>query len=130
MGRLLGQMYGPELKRLKLGHMSASNGVGFELFQFIDPSTERLNVTGGFEYRRAGLFHICVTDPEPEQLVQRIVASGGTQISPVVNVFPTEIYQAVYTLDPFGNLVEVMATSYERQLSNRDLNATSNIVNP
>ncbi|CAF1179641.1 unnamed protein product [Rotaria sordida] len=129
MGSLLSQMYPPEMKRVKMAHMSSGNGVGLELFQFIDPPTRRPNTTS-FEYSRAGLFHICVTDPEPENLVRRIVETGGKQISPVLTVFPGEIYQAVYTLDPFGNLVEIMATSYERQMSNRDPNVTSQISDP
>ena len=95
-----------------------------ELFQFIDPPTRRPNTTG-FEYTRAGLFHICVTDPQPQILADKIVANGGQQISPVLTVFPGEIYQAVYCLDPFGNLLEIMATSYERQMSNQDPNVTS-----
>ncbi|CAF1040339.1 unnamed protein product [Rotaria sordida] len=67
MGILLSQMYPPEMKRVKMAHMTAGNGVGLELFQFIDPPTQRPNIAS-FEYTRAGLFHICVTDPEPENL--------------------------------------------------------------
>jgi catechol 2,3-dioxygenase-like lactoylglutathione lyase family enzyme len=129
MGRLLSQMYGPEMKRVKMGHMSAGNGVGLEFFQFVDPPTQRYNITtgtnSGFEYIRAGFFHICVTDPAPEDLVRRIVETGGKQISPVLSIFTNETYQAVYCLDPFGNLVEVMSASYERTLSNRDPQVTS-----
>ncbi|CAF3810031.1 unnamed protein product [Rotaria sp. Silwood1] len=113
MGSLLSQMYPPEMKRVKMAHITSGNGVGLELFQFIDPPTRRPNTTS-FEYSRAGLFHICVTDPEPEILIRRIVATGGKQLSPVLTVFSGEIYQAVYCLDPFGNVVEIMTTSYER----------------
>ena len=124
MGILLTQLYPPEMKRVKMAHMSAGNGVGLELFQFVEPPTQQSNRTS-FEYTRAGLFHLCVTDPEPEKLARRIVESGGTQVSSVIRVFPGEIYQTVYCLDPFGNLVEIMVTSYERQMSNRDPNVTS-----
>jgi catechol 2,3-dioxygenase-like lactoylglutathione lyase family enzyme len=129
IGRLLSQMYEPEMKRVKMGHMTAGNGVGLEFFQFVDPPTQRPNSTTGtnqqFEYRRAGFFHICVTDPNPEELVRRIVETGGKRISPVLSIFTNEIYQAVYCLDPFGNLVEVMSASYENTLSNRDPELTS-----
>lgn len=124
MGLLLSQMYPPEMKRVKMAHMASGNGVGLELFQFIEPPGQRPNVTD-FEYTRTGFFHICVTDPEPEKLVSKIEATGGRRLSPVLTVFPGEIFQAVYTLDPFGNLVEIMATSYERQMSNRDRTVTS-----
>lgn len=129
MGRLLGQMYGPEMKRVKMGHMAAGNGVGLEFFQFVDPPTQRYNTTSEtnqqFDYTRAGFFHICVTDPVPENLVRRIVETGGKQISPILNIFTNETYLAVYCLDPFGNLVEVMSASYEQTLSNRDSQLTS-----
>jgi catechol-2,3-dioxygenase len=129
IGRLLGQMYGPEMKRVKMGHMTASNGIGLEFFQFVDPPTRRQNISNQsgqkFDYTQAGFFHICITDPNPEELVKRIVETGGQQISPVLNIFPDETYQAVYCLDPFGNLVEVMSASYERTLSNRDARVTS-----
>ena len=129
MGRLLSQMYGPEMKHVKMGHMTAGNSVGLEFFQFVDPPAQRYNITTGasqqFEYARAGFFHICVTDPAPENLVRRIVETGGKQVSPVLNIFTNETYQAVYCLDPFGNLVEVMSASYERTLSNRDPHLTS-----
>jgi catechol 2,3-dioxygenase-like lactoylglutathione lyase family enzyme len=127
MGFLLSQMYPPEMKRVKMGHMAAGNGVGLEFFQFIGPPTQQYNVTPGrdFEYTRAGFFHICVTDPNPEELVQRIIETGGKQISPVLTIFTNETYQAVYCLDPFGNLVEVMSASYEHTLSNRDPKARS-----
>jgi catechol 2,3-dioxygenase-like lactoylglutathione lyase family enzyme len=129
MGLLLGQMYGPEMKHVKMAHMTAGNGIGLEFFQFIDPPTQRYNITSGtnekFDYTRAGFFHICVTDANPEDLVQRIVQTGGTQISPVLSIFTNETYQTVYCLDPFGNLVEVNSASYERTFSNRDSMVTS-----
>ncbi len=91
MGFLLSQFYGPEMKRVKMGHMSAGNGVGLEFFQFVDPPTQYPNTTPGtnqkFEYARAGFFHICVTDPDPESLVKRIVETGDEQISHVLNIF-------------------------------------------
>ncbi|CAF1089881.1 unnamed protein product [Adineta steineri] len=129
MGILLGQMYGREMKHVKMGHMTGGNGIGLEFFQFIDPPTQRPNITTNtneqFEYTRAGFFHICVTDPNPESLVQQIVETGGKQLSPILSIIPNEIYQAVYCLDPFGNLVEIMSASYEQTLSNRDSKTTS-----
>jgi hypothetical protein len=56
---------------------SARNSVGLEFFQFVDPPTHYPNTISGtnqkFEYVRAGFFHICVTDPNSEILVQRII---------------------------------------------------------
>lgn len=129
MGRLLGQMYGPEMKRVKMGHMTTSNGIGLEFFQFIEPPTISRNTSTQngplFDYTTAGFFHICVTDSSPETLARRIVDEGGKQISPVLPIFPGDIYQAVYCLDPFGNLIEVMSNSYESTLSNRNSQRSS-----
>ena len=77
--RILEDFFGPELKRLRMVHMSMSNGVGLEIFEFVEPRTQLPK--NDFEYTRGGFYHICVTDPNVEGLVKRIVGSGGNEIS-------------------------------------------------
>ena len=52
-----------------MAHLAAANGVGFEIFQLIDPPHERK--TQSLEYWKNGFFHICVTDPNVEELVEK-----------------------------------------------------------
>ncbi len=122
-GPLFAAFFGPRLKRLKICHLASGNGVGLELFEFIEPRSWRPK--DDFEYTRGGIFHLCVTDPDVEGLVQRIVDTGGRRISPqVLPSYPGTVYLASYCHDPFGNVVEVVSRSYEQQQSNRDLGTT------
>ena len=115
--------FGPKLKRLKICHLTSGNGVGLELFEFIEPRSRR--PTQDFEYVRCGVFHLCVTDPDVDCLVQRIVDTGGRRINQEVQPsYPGTVYRASYCHDPFGNVVEVVSRSYEQQQSNRDLGVT------
>lgn len=63
---------------------ATGNGVGFELFQFIDPG---LKAAGTFErqYQSGGFFHICVTDSDPEALAKIFKENGGKQVRRTVD---------------------------------------------
>ena len=62
-------------------HMVSVNGIGLELFQLLDPPHERREPS--LEYWKSGFFHICVTDPNIEELAARIASSGGRQRSKI-----------------------------------------------
>ena len=90
--------------------MATGNGVGFEIFEFIDPKTYMPEEK--FEYRRGGFFHICITDSNPDALAEKVVAAGGKQIGVTVNPVPT--VTCLYTADPWGNVIEILDISFER----------------
>ena len=92
--------------------MAAANGVGFEIFQLIDPPHERK--TQSLEYWKNGFFHICVTDPNVEELVESITSHGGKQLSRIWLIKPEQPeYRMCYCEDPFGNILEVYSHNYE-----------------
>lgn len=91
--------------------MATGNGVGFEVFQFIDPDFKENAVN--FEYNRGGFFHICVTDPSPDALADRIVQNGGSRQGTTVKVAGGAAI-CVYVKDPWGNVVEILDTSFDR----------------
>lgn len=70
-------IFGPRFRKAYQAHMLAANGVGRALFQFVEPPVER--PTDNFEYWKAGVFHIGITDPEVAAMARRIVATGGRQ---------------------------------------------------
>ena len=92
-------IFGPRFRKAYQAHMLSGNGVGLELFQFIEPAVERR--PDNFEYWMAGVFHICVTDPNVEALARRIVESGGRQRVPVFEFIPGRPYKLVYCEDPW-----------------------------
>ncbi|KEF51431.1 uncharacterized protein A1O9_12580 [Exophiala aquamarina CBS 119918] len=108
-------MYGSKLQRVKLVFMSAGNGVGFEIFEFVDPPHEaNQRPPVKFEdgaYTRGGFFHIAVTSADPGALAARVVENGGRKISTEVDLFGET---AIYIADPWENVIEVMSCSFER----------------
>ncbi|KAF6829826.1 hypothetical protein CMUS01_08001 [Colletotrichum musicola] len=63
-------IYGEGLHEVKLAYMATGNGVGFEVFQFLDPGFKANSVD--FEYNRGGFFHVCVTGPHPDAWLRRL----------------------------------------------------------
>ncbi|MCG8423810.1 MAG: VOC family protein [Proteobacteria bacterium] len=110
---------GSRLRHLRIAHMSTGNGVGLELFEPVDPPLEERKDM--VEFWRAGYFHICVTDPDIEGLVRRIVETGGRQLSQIwPDRPPKKEFLMCYCADPFGNVVEVYSHAYEHMQGHND----------
>lgn len=103
-------IYGDSLHEVKLAYMATGNGVGFEVFEFVDPAFRRNAVD--FEYSRGGFFHVCVTDPHPAALVEKVVGAGGSRVGEGVTL--TGGVSCVYVKDPWGNVLEVLDVSFDR----------------
>lgn len=103
-------IYGDSLQEVKLAYMATGNGVGFEVFEFIKPGFKKTDVD--FEYNRGGFFHICVTDSEPGVLADKVVSNGGSRQGSLVKLVGG--VECVYVKDPWGNVVEILGTSFER----------------
>ena len=109
-------IFGPRFRRAYQAHMLAGNGVGLELFQFVDPPVERR--PDNFEYWKIGVFHICISDPDVASMALRIVADGGRQRAPVYAFVPGRPYELVYCEDPWGNVIEVLSHDYAEVFEN------------
>ncbi|KAL3455175.1 hypothetical protein BJX64DRAFT_295295 [Aspergillus heterothallicus] len=59
------------LNEVNTAYMTTSNGVAFELFEFPDPKT--YVPEPAFEYHRGEVFHVCVTDSDPDSPAESIV---------------------------------------------------------
>jgi catechol 2,3-dioxygenase-like lactoylglutathione lyase family enzyme len=105
-------IHGPNFRKMRMVWLSSGNQVGFEIFEYIDPKAERR--IDNFEYWKSGFFHICVTDPNIEELCRRISDSGGRQRSRIWDVDPDKGYKIAFCEDPFGNVIEIYTHSYEQ----------------
>ena len=105
-------IHGPNFRKMRMVWLSSGNQVGFEMFEYIDPKAERR--IDNFEYWKSGFFHICVTDPNIEELCKRISDSGGRQRSKIWDVDPDKGYKIAFCEDPFGNVIEIYTHSYEQ----------------
>jgi lactoylglutathione lyase family protein len=110
IGQMCIDVFGEGWQAFKIAHLSTSDGIGIELFEFPhQPKTK-----GAFEPFKTGIFHFCVQDPHLEDLAKKIVEAGGRQRMPVREYYPGEKpYRMVYMEDPFGNIIEIYSHSYE-----------------
>jgi catechol 2,3-dioxygenase-like lactoylglutathione lyase family enzyme len=114
---LAADICGERFGGMKIAHMVTGDGVGFELFEFIEPRPERREDT--MEYWKNGFFHIAITHPDVEAKVAEIVAAGGVKRSQVWDLFPGEGITVCYCEDPYGNVLEIISHRYEQVLANR-----------
>jgi catechol 2,3-dioxygenase-like lactoylglutathione lyase family enzyme len=121
-GRQAANVFGIRFRHMRMAHLSSANGVGIELFQLLDPPHERR--TTSLEFWKNGFFHICVTDPDVEGAVARIVKNGGKQLSDIWAVKPElKDHKICYCEDIFGNIIEIYSHNYEQMyggISNHD----------
>ncbi len=110
------EIFGERLQRAHQAHLLTANGVGIELFQFVDPPATAPDEN--FRYWQTGVFHLCVTDPDLEGLVARIVGNGGRQRTRIWAFLPGRDCKLVYCEDPFGNVIEAFSHSYAETFSN------------
>lgn len=104
-------IYPSSLREVKLGWLTTGNGIGFEVFQFIDPKTDPKRQE--FEFQKPGFFHICVTDTNPDDLAKKVESSGGKRIGRTVDPIGTGV-KCLYTADPWGNVVEILNVSFDQ----------------
>jgi catechol 2,3-dioxygenase-like lactoylglutathione lyase family enzyme len=110
------EIFGPRFGKAHQAHLLSANDVGLELFQFIDPPGSAPD--DNFLYWKTGVFHLCVTDPDIEGLVVRIVANGGRQRTQIWQFLPNRPCKLAYCEDPFGNIIEAFSHSYAETFAN------------
>ncbi len=109
-------IFGPRFAKAYQAHLLLANGVGLELFQFVDPPVEMPAET--MPYRVRGPFHIALTCPDVDGLAQTIVAKGGRIRSGPVDFVPGRLWRLCYCEDPWGTVVEIMSASYAEMFAN------------
>jgi len=102
-------IYGTQWSAMYQAHMSAANGIGLELFQFIEPPETEPD--RHFEYWRPGLFHFALACPDVQGLAERIAAHGGRLRTAIYE--PRPGFTMCYCEDPWGNALEINSRSYE-----------------
>ncbi|RFU29323.1 hypothetical protein B7463_g7007, partial [Scytalidium lignicola] len=111
------RIYGEELQEVKVAYLGTGNSVGFEIFEFINPRYNGSASTTTFKgenWISGGFFHIAITAPEPEVLVKEVVNTGGKQIGESVEL--PNLEKALYVQDPWGNVIEIVSSSFETLL--------------
>ncbi|HXU94986.1 MAG TPA: VOC family protein [Candidatus Nitrosotalea sp.] len=115
IGRAVSDIHGPDLKKMRVAWLGSGNQVGFEIFEHIEPKAQRRQEN--FEYWKSGFTHICITDPNVEDLCSKISDSGGKQRSNLWEIVPEKGYKIVFCEDPFGNIIEIYSNGYEQTIT-------------
>lgn len=119
LATLVRTIFGPRLGKFKICHMTSANGVGIELFEFIEPAAEsRQEEENNFEYWKTGYFHIALTEPNIEELADKIALSGGKRRTDIMESVPGSGKKICFCEDPFGNVIEIYSHSYEQFWAN------------
>jgi catechol 2,3-dioxygenase-like lactoylglutathione lyase family enzyme len=114
IGMTVKDIHGPRLKKMRMAWLSSANQIGFEIIEYVEPKAERR--LDNFEYWKSGFIHICITDPNIEELCKRISESGGKQRSKIWEIVPDKGYKIAFCEDPFGNVIEIYDHSYEQTI--------------
>ena len=112
-----------EFESVRLAHLEAADGTGFELFEYESTPTEsnaRDPPADGNWQAPPGIHHFAVTHPDVEAVTERIERNDGAEHSAVWQVFPDQDYELAYVRDPWGNFVEIYNRSYAQFFANQN----------
>ena len=101
--------------------MTSANGVGIELFQFLEPAPAPHQDKSKIEYWKTGYFHICLAEPNIEECADKIASTGGKRRTDVMELVPGPDKKICFCEDPFGNVIEIYSHSYEQFWANASL---------
>ncbi|KAF2163423.1 hypothetical protein M409DRAFT_26037 [Zasmidium cellare ATCC 36951] len=114
-----GKIYGSTLRKAKVAYLTTGNGVGFEIFEFIDPPTKAVDMNEWSleeQYQRGGMFHLAITVPDPDRVCKECCDDGATQIGETIEERNGE--KLLYLRDPWGMIVELLSCSWEQMNAN------------
>jgi hypothetical protein len=114
-GMVVKDIHGPALERMRIAWLTSGNNIGLEIIQYVKPKAQRRQEN--FEYWKSGFTHICITDPNIEDLCNKISESGGKQRIKVWEVVADKGYKIAYCEDPFGNIKEIYSNDYEQTVT-------------
>jgi catechol 2,3-dioxygenase-like lactoylglutathione lyase family enzyme len=118
IAKLLRIVFGPSVGKFKICHMSSANGVGIELFEFIEPVSQLRSEENNFEYWKTGYSHIALTELNIEELAEKIASTGGKRRTDILELVPGSGKKICFCEDPFGNVIEIYSHSYEQFWAN------------
>jgi len=102
-----------EFEEVRIAHLGTGGQTAIELFEFREGKESEPNP------KEEGYFHVCVIDPNIEELAAEIEETGGDHHTEVWELFPGQRYRMTYCKDPWGNLLEIYTHGHERIYSNQ-----------
>jgi catechol 2,3-dioxygenase-like lactoylglutathione lyase family enzyme len=100
------------LKEVKAAWLESGNGVGLEIFEFVNPKAEQS--IDPFDNWKKHFSHICITDNNIDELCRRIEDNGGSKHSDIHFPHKGKEYRLIYCIDPFNNFIEIFTHDFEQ----------------
>lgn len=116
------RVYGDSLQKARIAFLTSGNGIGFEIFEFVDPPTvdaEEVKRDWSLQqqYQKGGVFHVAVTAPDPDAVAKRACEDGAMMVGEAIS--PREGERTVYVRDPWGLVVEIVSINFEHLVTYR-----------
>jgi catechol 2,3-dioxygenase-like lactoylglutathione lyase family enzyme len=109
-------VFGPRFGRAYQAHLLTGNGVGLELFQFVEPSVAEREPEMSIG---VGVPSTCAfTHPDVAAVVERICDAGGRRRTPDLAFVPGRPWRLAYCEDPWGTVIELISHSYAEIFGN------------
>lgn len=103
LGRVATALFGPELKRLRIVQLKTPDGIGIELFEFVDPVPAW---PSGLAH--TGMLHFAVIAASYDATLSRLERAGAQRI--IVNE-ANPARRTAFFRDPDGNIIQIMSHS-------------------
>ena len=112
IGRMCIAVFGEGFKGFNIAHLVTTDGIGVELFE-MKQRAERHDL----DFSRLGIFHFYLQTDDFETVMKKTQEYGGKVRMDVMRYHPEDDNKPakmVYLEDPFGNLFELYAHTYEQ----------------
>lgn len=97
-------VFGAGCGHLRIAHLATADRIGLELFEFDGNDAPQDNLS----FRRHGMFHLAIQDPDLEGMLAKTLAAGGKRRMSVHEYFPDKKpYRMVSGEAPFGIVFEI-----------------------
>jgi len=110
-GKRFRQINGPLFGQARVACLTAGNGVGIEMFEFVEPQTGRF--ADDWEFWCPGIWHLSVTAPDVAALAAEIAAKGGRHRTEILEAPPGSGFSLTFCQDPWGNPIELTDASFD-----------------
>ncbi|KAK4503185.1 hypothetical protein PRZ48_006613 [Zasmidium cellare] len=107
------QVYPEPMNEAYVAYLVSGNGVGIELFEFVDPKHSTTLPFGPQLWTQTGCFHLALTDADPVGLGERLVKAGAKALAKPV-VYGAKSLCIAYLRDPCGLILEICSQGFEQ----------------
>lgn len=105
LGSVAKALFGPDIKQLRISQLKTPDGIGIELFEFVDPAPVWTS-----NHPATGLLHFAVVASSFDDTLSRLERAGARRI--IMNeANPSR--RVAFFIDPDGNVIEIASSQWD-----------------